>query len=89
MPGRGLLHLGILLENMRREGYELTVGRPQVIEKTIDGVTCEPIELLTIDVDEANVGAAMELLGARGGEVQSLEQAATACTSNARFPPAD
>ncbi len=74
VSGRGLLHLGILLENMRREGYELTVGRPQVIEKTIDGVTCEPIELLTIDVDEANVGAAMELLGARGGEVQSLEQ---------------
>ncbi len=74
VSGRGLLHLGILLENMRREGYELTVGRPQVIEKTIDGVKCEPIEMLTIDVDDAHVGAAMELLGVRGGEVQSLEQ---------------
>jgi len=74
VSGRGLLHLGILLENMRREGYELTVGRPQVIEKEIDGVQCEPIELLTIDVDDAHVGAAMELLGIRGGEVQSLEQ---------------
>ena len=74
VSGRGLLHLGILLENMRREGYELTVGRPQVIEKIIDGVKCEPIELLTINVDESHVGAAMELLGIRGGEVQSLEQ---------------
>ncbi len=67
VSGRGLLHLGILLENMRREGYELTVGRPQVIEKEIDGVKCEPIELLTIDVDEGHVGSAMELLGLRGG----------------------
>ena len=74
VSGRGLLHLGILLENMRREGYELTVGRPQVIEKEIDGVISEPIELLTIDVDQGNVGAAMELLGPRGGEVQTLEQ---------------
>jgi GTP-binding protein len=74
VSGRGLLHLGILLENMRREGYELTVGRPQVIEKEIDGVQCEPIEMLTIDVDETHVGSAMELLGARGGEVQQLEQ---------------
>ena len=53
---------------------KLTVGRPQVIEKIIDGVKCEPIELLTIDVDESHVGAAMELLGIRGGEVQTLEQ---------------
>ncbi|MFT4593544.1 MAG: GTP-binding protein [Phycisphaerales bacterium] len=74
VSGRGLLHLGILLENMRREGYELTVGRPQVIEKEIDGVKCEPIEMLTIDVDEEHVGSAMELLGIRGGEVQSLDQ---------------
>lgn len=74
VSGRGLLHLGILLENMRREGYELTVGRPQVIEKEIDGVKCEPIELLTIDVNEKYIGSAMELLGARGGEVQSLDQ---------------
>jgi GTP-binding protein len=74
VSGRGLLHLGILLENMRREGYELTVGRPQVIEKEINGIRCEPIELLSIDVDEEHVGAAMELLGARGGEVQSVDQ---------------
>jgi GTP-binding protein len=74
VSGRGLLHLGILLENMRREGYELTVGRPQVIEKTIDGVRSEPIELLTIDVDQEHIGPAMELLGERGGEVQTLEQ---------------
>jgi GTP-binding protein len=74
VSGRGLLHLGILLENMRREGYELTVGRPQVIEKDIDGVRSEPIELLTIDVDQNHVGPAMELLGVRGGEVQTLEQ---------------
>jgi len=72
VSGRGLLHLGILLENMRREGYELTVGRPQVIEKEIDGVKCEPIELLTVDVDEGHVGPAMELLGSRGGEVQTF-----------------
>ena len=74
VSGRGLLHLGILLENMRREGYELTVGRPQVIERDIDGVRCEPVELLTVDVDEGHLGAAMELLGVRGGEVQQLEQ---------------
>jgi GTP-binding protein len=74
VSGRGLLHLGILLENMRREGYELTVGRPQVIEKEIDQVLCEPIELMTIDVDQDHVGPAMELLGARGGEVQKLDE---------------
>ncbi len=74
VSGRGLLHLGILLENMRREGYELTVGRPQVIEKEIDQVLCEPIELMTIDVDQDHVGPAMELLGTRGGEVQKLDQ---------------
>ncbi len=74
VSGRGLLHLGILLENMRREGYELSVGRPQVIEKVIDGLTCEPIELLTVDVDKAGIGAVIELLGTRGGEIRSLDQ---------------
>jgi GTP-binding protein len=73
VSGRGLLHLGILLENMRREGYELSVGRPQVIEKTIDGLRCEPIELLTIDVNQDSVGAVLELVGSRGGEVQTLD----------------
>jgi len=74
VSGRGLLHLGILLENMRREGYELSVGRPQVIEKTIDGIVCEPIELLTVDVNQAGIGAVIELLGIRGGEIRSLDQ---------------
>ncbi len=74
VSGRGLLHLGVLLENMRREGYELSVGRPQVIEKTIDGMLCEPIELLTVDVDQVSVGSALELIGSRGGEVRSLDQ---------------
>ena len=73
VSGRGLLHLGILIENMRREGYELTVGRPQVIEKMVDDVLCEPIELLTIDVDQDHMGSAMELLGARGGEVKQVD----------------
>ena len=73
VSGRGLLHLGILIENMRREGYELTVGRPEVIEKVVDGVTCEPVERLYIDVDEGGLGSAMELLGLRGGEVLAVE----------------
>jgi len=74
VSGRGLLHLGILLENMRREGYELSVGRPEVIEKEIDGLRCEPIESLTVDVHEDGVGAVLVLLGSRGGEIQSLDQ---------------
>jgi GTP-binding protein len=74
VSGRGLLHLGILLENMRREGYELSVGRPEVIEKVIDGLRCEPIELLTVDTEKENVGSVLELLGSRGGEIQSLDQ---------------
>jgi len=74
VSGRGLLHLGILLENMRREGYELSVGRPEVIERTIDGIRCEPIELLTVDVEQDAVGSVLELLGSRGGEIRSLDQ---------------
>ena len=73
VSGRGLLHLGVLLENMRREGYELTVGRPEVIEREIDGVRCEPIERLSLDVSAAGMGAALELLGGRGGEVTKME----------------
>ncbi|MCA9296909.1 MAG: translational GTPase TypA, partial [Phycisphaerales bacterium] len=72
VSGRGLLHLSVLIENMRREGYELSVGRPDVIEKIIDGVRCEPIERLTVDCTQENVGAALELLGQRGGEVLSM-----------------
>ena len=60
--GRGELHLTILIENMRREGYELAVSRPRVVIKEIDGEKCEPFELLTVDVEEQNQGAVMEEL---------------------------
>jgi GTP-binding protein len=73
VSGRGLLHLGVLLENMRREGYELTVGKPEVIEKEIDGVTHEPFERLSLDVSSFGMGAALELLGARGAEILTME----------------
>jgi GTP-binding protein len=72
VSGRGLLHLGVLLENMRREGYELAVGKPEVIEKVINGETCEPFERLTVDINSASIGSAMELLGTRGAEVKSM-----------------
>ena len=73
VSGRGELHLTILLENMRREGYELAVSRPRVIFKDIDGVKCEPYELLTIDVEENHQGAVMEELGRRRGELQDMQ----------------
>src|ERR1700674_3064572 len=69
VSGRGELHLTILLENMRREGYELAVSRPRVVIKEIDGVKCEPVEMLTVDVEEASQGAVMEELGRRRGEL--------------------
>ncbi len=72
VSGRGELHLSILLENMRREGYELAVGRPRVVLKTINGMLCEPFELLTVDVEEQHQGAVMESLGARRGELQDM-----------------
>ena len=73
VSGRGELHLTILLENMRREGYELAVGRPRVVYRTIDGVRQEPYELLTVDVDEETQGAVMEELGRRRGELQDMQ----------------
>ena len=73
VSGRGLLHLGILLENMRREGYELTVGKPEVIFHGRGAERTEPIELLVIDVPDDCVGAAMQLLGDRRAEMQSME----------------
>jgi len=73
VSGRGLLHLGVLLENMRREGYELSVGRPEVIEREMDGVRCEPIERLTLDVTSSTMGPALELLGQRGGEIHTVD----------------
>ncbi len=72
VSGRGELHLTILIENMRREGYELAVGRPRVINKTIEGVEYEPYELLTMDLDEAHQGAVMEALGLRRGELADM-----------------
>ncbi|QKK10104.1 MAG: translational GTPase TypA [Planctomycetota bacterium] len=73
VSGRGLLHLGILLETMRREGFELSVGRPVVITREIDGVTCEPVETLVIDCPATAVGPVMELVGARKGELKKME----------------
>lgn len=71
--GRGELHLTILLENMRREGFELAVGKPRVVYKEIDGVVCEPYEHLTIDLEETHQGAIMEELGRRRGELTHME----------------
>ncbi len=70
VSGRGELHLTILIENMRREGYELAVGKPRVLTKTIDGVVHEPYEALTVDIDEDHQGAVMEALGRRKARAQ-------------------
>jgi GTP-binding protein len=72
VSGRGELHLAILIENMRREGYELAISRPRVILKDIDGQLCEPFEQLIVDVEERNQGAIMELLGARRGALSDM-----------------
>ncbi len=74
VSGRGLLHLGILVETMRREGFELTVGKPEVITKEIDGVVCEPVETLVVDVPTSHVGPVMELVATRRGELVSMDQ---------------
>ncbi|MEC8636395.1 MAG: translational GTPase TypA [Bacteroidota bacterium] len=71
--GRGVMHLSVLIETMRREGYELQIGQPQVIIKNIDGIKCEPIETLTIDLPENLSGKAIELVTLRKGEIVSLE----------------
>ena len=70
--GRGILHLSVLIETMRREGYELQVGQPQVIIKEIDGVKCEPIEELTIDLPEEHSGTAVEAVTRRKGEMTNM-----------------
>jgi len=72
VSGRGELHLAILIENMRREGFELSVGRPRVIFREVDGVMCEPVEQLTVDVEENHQGTVMERLGLRKGELQDM-----------------
>lgn len=73
VSGRGLLHLGVLIETMRREGYELAIGKPEVVTKIIDGVVHEPIESLVIDAPTEFVGPVMELVGGRRGELQHME----------------
>jgi GTP-binding protein len=71
--GRGELHLGVLLENMRREGYELAVSRPRAVIKEIDGQKCEPYEAVTIDLDEGSQGAVMNAIGERGGQLTNMQ----------------
>jgi GTP-binding protein len=73
VSGRGELHLTILLENMRREGYELAVSKPRVVFKDIEGVRCEPIELVTADIEEQHQGGVMQALGERKGELVNME----------------
>ncbi|GAA4028019.1 translational GTPase TypA [Actimicrobium antarcticum] len=73
VSGRGELHLTILIENMRREGFELAVSRPRVVFKMVDGVRHEPFELLSVDVEEVNQGGVMEELGRRRGDLQNME----------------
>ncbi|MEW8026598.1 MAG: translational GTPase TypA [Candidatus Thiodiazotropha sp.] len=72
VSGRGELHLSVLIENMRREGYELAVSRPEVIFREVDGEVCEPYEQLTVDVEEKDQGSIMEALGARKGELKDM-----------------
>ena len=77
VSGRGELHLGILIENMRREGYEFQVARPQAIIKEIDGVECEPFEYCQVDTPNETIGSVIELLGARGGIMENMESSYT------------
>lgn len=73
VSGRGELHLGILIETMRREGYEFQVSQPQVIYREVSGQPCEPYELLVLDIPEASVGGCIERLGQRKGEMQDMQ----------------
>ena len=73
VSGRGELHLSVLLETMRREGYEIAVSRPQVIYHEVDGVRHEPFETLTVDVEERHQGGIMQALGSRGGDLQNMQ----------------
>jgi len=72
VAGRGELHLSILLENMRREGYELAVSRPRVLVLEIDGERHEPFAQLSVDIEDMHQGAVMEALGSRGGDLQDM-----------------
>ncbi|KQT37504.1 MULTISPECIES: translational GTPase TypA [unclassified Methylophilus] len=73
VSGRGELHLTILLENMRREGFEIAVGKPRVVFREINGEKCEPYEILTVDLEDEHQGAVMEELGRRRGEMSNME----------------
>jgi GTP-binding protein len=73
VSGRGILHLSILIERMRREGYELQVGQPKVIFKEVGGKKCEPVEVLTVDVPDPYAGRVIEMVAQRRGELQALE----------------
>ncbi len=80
VSGRGILHLAVLIETMRREGFELSVGKPEVIVKEIDGKKCEPYELLVVDVPTADVGPVMELVGHRRGQAKEMTGTGTGMT---------
>ena len=84
--GRGVLHLSVLIETMRREGYELQIGQPQVIIKEIDGVKCEPVEQLTIDLPETVSGKAVEMVSMRKGELLSMETKGTRMSCEFTIP---
>lgn len=80
VSGRGVLHLAVLIETMRREGFELSVGKPEVIVREINGKKCEPYELLEVDVPSADIGPVMELVGARRGQAKTMTTTATGMT---------
>lgn len=86
VAGRGEMHLSILIENMRREGYELLVGAPKVLYKEINGQKCEPIEKLVIDVPEEYMGVVMEKLGSRKGELVSMNPSGSRMRMEFRIP---
>jgi GTP-binding protein len=86
VSGRGILHLSILIENMRREGYELAVGPPKVIYKEIDGKKAEPIELLVVDVPHENSGKVIELVGQQKGTMVKMEQKGSLTTLEFHIP---
>ena len=80
VSGRGVLHLAVLIETMRREGYELSVGKPEVIIREIDGKKCEPYELLEVDVPSSDLGPVMELVGGRRGQAKVMNTTSTGMT---------
>ena len=86
VSGRGEIHLSVLMENMRREGYEFQVSMPQVINKVIDGVLCEPMEKLVIDVPDSCIGAVMEDMGRRQGELLTMNPLGTRTKLEFRIP---